>query len=106
MSKRVPMEWHPPKDWHKEDVKAAVRKTRYGSLKALSLAFGLAHYACDKACREPNYWGEMAIAEALGLSPREIWPSRYLNDKPRLVRSVPDNTKLKSAPHRRIARAA
>ncbi|QFR32425.1 helix-turn-helix transcriptional regulator [Ancylobacter sp. TS-1] len=75
------------RDWHPEDIKAAVRKTRYGSLVALSLAYGLPVHACRHACRTPNFHGEMAIAEALGLSPRQIWPSRYESRRPRVIRS-------------------
>lgn len=76
-----------PRDWHPEDVKAAVRKTRFGSLAALSEAYGLPRHSCAHACHEPNFNGEMAIAEALGLSPRRIWPSRYESRRPRVVRS-------------------
>ncbi|MBS7552054.1 helix-turn-helix domain-containing protein [Ancylobacter dichloromethanicus] len=76
-----------PRDWHPEDIKAAVRKTRYGSLAALSLAYGLPEHACRHACRSANFHGEMAIAEALDRSPREIWPSRYDSRRPRFIRS-------------------
>lgn len=66
-----------PRDWHPEDIKAAVRKTRYGSLRALGEAFALPRHACSNALREPHCGGELAIAAALGLTPREIWPSRF-----------------------------
>lgn len=69
----------PQKDWHPEDIKAAVRKTGV-SLSELSLAFGLPQYACRAALQGPFFDGEMAIAERLGLSPRQIWPSRFRPD--------------------------
>lgn len=67
----------PPRDMRPEDVRAAVRASRYGTLAALARAFGLPAHAPGAALRGPHYGGELAIAEALGRSPREIWPSRY-----------------------------
>jgi len=68
------------RDWHPEDIKAAVRKSPYGSLRALGSSFELPRHACSHALRGPHCGGELAIAAALGLSPREIWPSRFLAD--------------------------
>ncbi len=65
-----------PKPWHPEDIKAAVRK-RGVSLAALSRSHGLPEHACRHALRYPYFEAEMAIAETLGLSPRQIWPERY-----------------------------
>lgn len=81
-----------PRDWHPEDIKAAVRKTRFGSLVALARAYGLPRHACAHACHTSNFHGEMAIAEALGRSPREIWPSRYESRRPRVIRSPVQST--------------
>lgn len=39
--------------------------------------FGLKDGASRKTARQPHQPGEHAIAEALSLSPRRIWPSRY-----------------------------
>lgn len=39
--------------------------------------FGLRDGTARKAARLPLFGGEMAIAEALSLSPRQIWPSRF-----------------------------
>lgn len=39
--------------------------------------FGLLNGIARNAARRPHFDGEMAIAEALSLSPRQIWPSRF-----------------------------
>lgn len=70
----------PPCDWHPEDIKAAVRKSRFGSLVGLAKAFGLPIHACRHALREPHFGGEMAVATALEIDPAEIWPSRFQAD--------------------------
>lgn len=71
------MPFKPPKgDWHPEDIKAAVRK-KGTTLAELARAAGLQDRACNHALRYPHFWGEMAIAECLSLSPRQIWPSRF-----------------------------
>ena len=65
-----------PKGWHKEDIKAAIRK-RGTTLVELSLANGLVRDACSLALIRPYFTAEMVIAEFLGVSPRQIWPQRY-----------------------------
>lgn len=64
---------------HPEDIKAAVRKTGT-TLTALALQAGLPEHACRRALRQPYFMAERAIAEHLGLSPRQIWPQRYRAD--------------------------
>lgn len=39
--------------------------------------FGLPRGTSRNTPRYPHLNGELAIAECLGMSPREIWPSRY-----------------------------
>ncbi|WP_085588238.1 helix-turn-helix domain-containing protein [Thalassospira sp. MCCC 1A01428] len=39
--------------------------------------YGLPARTACKAAVVPYFHGEMAIAEVLGLSPRQIWPSRF-----------------------------
>ncbi|WPZ33189.1 helix-turn-helix domain-containing protein [Thalassobaculum sp. OXR-137] len=39
--------------------------------------YGLPKSVARVTARCPNPKGELAIAECLGMSPREIWPSRY-----------------------------
>ena len=64
------------KGWHSEDIKAAVRKTGV-TLSDLALAAGLTESACRVALKRPHWDAEMAIAERIGVSPRELWPQRY-----------------------------
>jgi Ner family transcriptional regulator len=65
--------------WHREDVKAAVRK-RGCTLADLSRRHGFAPEAASIALRRP--WGaiERIIAKFLGVEPRDIWPERYTED--------------------------
>ena len=65
--------------WHREDIKAAIRK-RGVSLEQLSLDAGLSACACSMALLRPHFGAELAISELLGLSPRQIWPHRYDSD--------------------------
>ncbi len=67
------------KGWHREDVKAAIRK-RGISLEQLSEANGLDKRACSLALLRPHFAAELVIAEFLGVSPRQIWPHRYDSD--------------------------
>jgi Ner family transcriptional regulator len=67
------------KGWHKEDIKAAIRK-RGTTLVELSLANGLVRDACSLALIRPYFTAEMVIAEFLRVSPRQIWPQRYNED--------------------------
>jgi len=63
-------------DWHVEDIKCALRKKRI-TLKSLSINAGLAPSTLNNALRVSYPKAERIIAEALGLEPRDIWPSRY-----------------------------
>ncbi len=73
----------PEGDWHPEEIKAAVRISG-SSLLDLSRHAGLPDHACRTALRRPHFDGEMAIAEYLSLSPRQIWPSRWRVDGSRI----------------------
>jgi Ner family transcriptional regulator len=66
----------PAADWHPADVLAALKK-RGQSLAGLSLANGYHATAAGKALKQPWPAMERLLAAALGLQPREIWPSRY-----------------------------
>lgn len=68
-----------PKGWHKEDIKAAIRK-RGISLEQLSEANGLDKRMCSLALIRPHFVAELVIAEFLGVSPRQLWPQRYDSD--------------------------
>lgn len=63
-------------DWHPADVVAEVRKAGW-SLQQLAIHHGYARQAFSKALHGPYPRVERLIAEALRLSPQDIWPTRY-----------------------------
>ncbi|EAM4774980.1 transcriptional regulator [Salmonella enterica] len=63
-------------DWHSADIIAGLRK-RGTSLAALSRKSGLASSTLANALIRHWPKGERLIAEALGIAPEQIWPSRY-----------------------------
>lgn len=72
------------KDWHKQDILAAIRKEK-GSLAALSRESGLSPCTLANALTRPWPKGEVIIADAIGVSPREIWPSRFIDYRGRVI---------------------
>ncbi|WP_081581837.1 helix-turn-helix domain-containing protein [Pararhodospirillum photometricum] len=54
-------------------------------------AYGLPEGTCRKAARYPVFAGELALAETLARSPRELWPSRYRADGARRRPQPPAN---------------
>jgi Ner family transcriptional regulator len=67
-------------DWHPADVLAALKK-RGKSLAGISIAHGYHPTAAGKALKRPWPAMERTIASELGLSPEEIWPSRYPRER-------------------------
>jgi Ner family transcriptional regulator len=67
---------HASEDWHPADVLAALKK-RGHSLAGLSVANGYHPTAAGKALKQPWPAVERILADALGLAPQSIWPSRY-----------------------------
>ncbi|MGL6025950.1 MAG: helix-turn-helix domain-containing protein [Vibrio sp.] len=63
-------------DLHRADIIAALKKKGI-SMSALSRDNGLASTTLANALEHPWPKGERIIAEALGMQPCEIWPSRY-----------------------------
>lgn len=63
-------------DWHPADIIAGLRK-RGTSLAALSRQSGLVSSTLANALNRHWPKGERLIAEALGVAPEQIWPSRY-----------------------------
>ncbi|MFO1421216.1 MAG: helix-turn-helix transcriptional regulator [Candidatus Competibacteraceae bacterium] len=63
-------------DWHPADIIAALRKAGW-SLRRLSQAHGRCPHTLGAALQRPYFAGELIIAQTLGLSPAQIWPSRY-----------------------------
>ncbi|MGU3415749.1 helix-turn-helix domain-containing protein [Enterobacteriaceae bacterium C34A] len=68
-----------PEDWHKADIIAALHK-RGTSMARLSREAGLASSTLANALTRPWPKGEWMIANALGLHPSVIWPTRYGGD--------------------------
>lgn len=66
-----------PADWHPAEVVAALRMKGY-SLRQLAKLNGYGnHNSMTAALRRPYPLAEAIIAEALGISAPEIWPTRY-----------------------------
>lgn len=81
------------KDWHPADIVAGLRK-QGTSLAAESRKAGLSSSTLANALTRPWPKGELIIAQALGVEPWKIWPSRYydpqtqeLIDRARLMRN-------------------
>lgn len=78
-------------DWHPADVIAALRKAGW-SVRSLSKHHGynpnsLGEALSTKGRRWPH--AEKLIAEAIGLLPEQIWPTRYPNKDTKPRRSAP-----------------
>ncbi len=71
-----------PQDWHRADIVAALHK-RGVTLSQLSRDQGLAARTLNNAFERHYPRAEGLIARALEMEPEEIWPSRYLNKKPK-----------------------
>ena len=66
-------------DWHRADIKAALEKAGW-TLRKLAVARGYSPGALRNPLSGPWPKGERIIADALGLTPQAIWPSRYNED--------------------------
>ncbi|MER1978055.1 helix-turn-helix domain-containing protein [Pseudocitrobacter faecalis] len=65
-------------DWHRVDIVAALHKQGL-SIRALSVRSGLKPDTLKNALSRAYPKAERIIADALGLPPEKIWPSRYPN---------------------------
>lgn len=74
-------------DWHSADIIAAIKK-KEKSLAGLSRESGLSASTLANALARPWPKGEKIIADAIGLPPDVIWPSRYFRDGVRIDRPV------------------
>lgn len=95
--------------WHKEDIKAAIRKKGV-TLKQLSVRHGLPSAATRTALSHSYTSAETVIAEFLGVPASDLWPERYRGDKPRRVWSRHSHLRNNIAPvksrHRQSGEAA
>lgn len=65
------------KDWHRADIVAELRKAGW-SLRRLATHHDYASpTTLTTALARPWPKGERLIADAIGIDPAEIWPSRY-----------------------------
>lgn len=84
----------PAKDWHPADIKAALTKAGW-TLSALAEEHKLTGSGTlSKAMTQSYPIAEKRIADALGLEPKDIWPSRYFDNgqpKPRGFRAMKFN---------------
>lgn len=64
------------KDWHKAEIKCALEKQGV-NLTALSRANGLSGGTLRNVFFRKWPKGEKIIADAIGVKPEIIWPSRY-----------------------------
>lgn len=63
-------------DWHRADVKAALEKKGL-TLKKLAISNDLSPGTLSNVFRLNYPKAQKIIAEALGVPPETIWPSRY-----------------------------
>ena len=63
-------------DWPPEIIKARLHMAGL-SLRSLSLNAGYSRDSLKSVLRTPCRPYQQIIADALGVSPEEIWPSRY-----------------------------
>ncbi|MGH8426375.1 MAG: helix-turn-helix domain-containing protein [Gammaproteobacteria bacterium] len=64
-------------DWHPADIVAELRKAGW-SLRKLAIHHGYkAPSTLKNAIAAPWPKGERLIAEAIGVKPQDIWPSRF-----------------------------
>lgn len=84
----------PAQDWHPSDVIAALHKSGW-TLADLGRHHGLKSGQTLSKCLTSSYpIAEERIAEVLGLHPKTIWPSRYLENgdpKPRGFKALKFN---------------
>ena len=67
-------------DWHPSQVKSALNMAGY-TLSSLAEKHGLRNGSCLSPALVRSFpLGEKRIADALGLHPKDIWPSRYEKD--------------------------
>lgn len=63
-------------DWHRADIRAELEK-KGKSLRQLSRDAGLSENTLRNTLDRKWPKGEKIIADAIGVKPEEIWPTRY-----------------------------
>lgn len=67
----------PVADWHQADIIAELKKSGT-NMSALSEAHGYSRGALRNALYRPYPKAEKIIAKAIGIEPKDIWPTRYV----------------------------
>lgn len=96
MSRAIQRKKRRPSDWHRADIKAALEKAGW-TLRRLSAHHGYSPDLLKKALDKPYPNAERLVAEAIGVSPETIWPSRY--DERRPLRGVGGAPTHLTGPH-------
>lgn len=65
-----------PSDWHQADIIASLKKAGT-NMSALSEANGYSRNGLRNALYRPYPKAEKIIAKAIGVDPKDIWPTRY-----------------------------
>ena len=92
-------------DWHREDIKAAIRKTGI-TMEALAIQHGYERSSVRKALYRPSTPVEALIARHLRTTASAIWPSRYDAHGNPLSRSKNDPNDRKAGSPRQSRSAA
>ncbi|WP_337840479.1 helix-turn-helix domain-containing protein [Rheinheimera sp.] len=93
------------KDWHTAEIVSQLKIKTGKSLRQLSAENNLAETTLSQALQRPYPRAEKIIAEAIGVQPQIIWPSRYNSDgsssrrkgKRSITKNCPADTSKKSA---------
>lgn len=68
-----------PADWHQADIIAALKKAGT-NISALSIKHGLSRGCLRNALYRSYPKAEKIIANAIGVAPEVIWPTRHNKD--------------------------
>lgn len=75
-------------DWHPADIKAALEKKGW-TLRALAEHHGIKGSSSLSHTFERSFpLNEKRIADAIGVTPQEIWPTRYFEDGTKRPRGI------------------
>ncbi|MEQ1814379.1 MAG: helix-turn-helix transcriptional regulator [Candidatus Nitrotoga sp.] len=78
----------PPKDWHRAKVISELHQVGI-TLAGLARAYGMTSSSSFSVALDRSYpLNEQRIADALGIHPKDIWPSRYNADGSPKLRGI------------------
>ena len=89
-----------PQGWHREDIRAALRK-KHGTLSALSVSWGLHPSTVAVALSTPGIAAvERRIAAEIGVHPHTLWPDRWSPEGVQLPRRGKNRSRKRPGAHR------